>query len=150
MDRFILNSVRNYFIEKDHNAPALASMPDAVAGTKRAQTLDEFMQAAVPFAGCSSMGCINSVRFKCSSFIFWTSAELKMLKYQTETMYQKSILLEPFPSSRVIWMWNYENRIEKPDRNLGAIFQGEQPDGVCARKRDSNPSAKRSRRLPLC
>jgi len=55
MDRFILNSVRNYFIEKDHNAPALASMPDAVAGTKRAQTLDEFMQAAVPFAGCSSM-----------------------------------------------------------------------------------------------
>ena len=70
MDRFILNSVRNYFIEKDHNAPALASMPDAVAGTKRAQTLDEFMQAAVPFAGCSSMGWINSVRFKCSSFIF--------------------------------------------------------------------------------
>ena len=55
MDRMILESVRSYFIEKDCNAPALASLPDAVAATKRAQTLDEFMQAAVPFAGCSSM-----------------------------------------------------------------------------------------------
>ena len=41
--------------------------------------------------------------------------------------------------------------IEKPTRNLiGAIFQGEQPDGVCARKRDTNPRAKRPRRFPLC
>ena len=59
MDRMILESVRSYFIEKDYNAPALASLPDAVAGTKRAQTLDEFMQAAVPFAGCSSMGLVS-------------------------------------------------------------------------------------------
>ena len=55
IDSYLARLVRSYFIEKDHNAPALASMPDAVADTRRAQTFDEFMQAAVPFAGCSSM-----------------------------------------------------------------------------------------------
>ena len=33
---------------------------------------------------------------------------------------------------------------------IGTIFQGKQPDGVRAWKRDTNPSAKRPRRFPLC
>ena len=84
MDSWILQSVRSYFIEKDCNAPALASMPDAVAGTKRAQTLDEFMQAAVPFAGCSSMGWVS---------LFVISTVLQNAKIQAQNMYQKNMFL---------------------------------------------------------
>ena len=67
MDSFILNTVRDFFVERPENATAMAAHPKAVEAARAATTLNEFVEACVPFAGCNDMEhyhkCNNPMEF---------------------------------------------------------------------------------------
>lgn len=55
MDRYILKGCKEFFLREPQSQEALALMPVAVEQALRATTMNEFMVAAVPLAGCETM-----------------------------------------------------------------------------------------------
>lgn len=55
MDRYILDGCKQFFLREPNNQAAFVSMPNAVRSSLQATTLNDFIAAAAPFAGCDSV-----------------------------------------------------------------------------------------------